>query len=90
MTAAIADRGGEKRLVGQVIPPVGTTVGNVLTATATGSSWQPGGGGTSGGSVSRRPAGSVTLTDGYSLVVAVYYAPTGTVTLQGDAVLRIL
>jgi hypothetical protein len=42
VTAGIADRGRDLRIQGQIIPPVGTTVGNVLTATATGSSWQAG------------------------------------------------
>lgn len=91
VTARISDRSRDFRIVGQVIPPDGTTVGYVLTATATGSSWQPGGGGgTTSGAVNRRPAGDVTIADGFSLVVSRYYTPGGVLTLQGDAVLQIL
>ena len=91
ITAALADKGRDTRFQGQVIPPQGTTVGFVLTATATGSSWQAGGGGgTSDGSVNRKPAGNITIADGFSLVVEKYYQPGGVLTLQGDAVLGIL
>ena len=91
VTSAISDRGGDQRIIGQIIPPRGTTVGFVLTATALGSSWQAGGGGgTSDGSVNRKPAGNITIADGFSLVVEQYYQPGGTLTLQGDAVVGIL
>lgn len=91
VTSSISDRGRDLRITGQIIPPIGTTVGFVLTATAAGSNWQAGGGGgTSDGSVNRKPAGNVTIADGFSLVVEKYYQPGGVLTLQGDAVLGIL
>ncbi len=40
VTAAVADRSRDLRVVGQIIPPAGTPAGNVLTATPDGSSWQ--------------------------------------------------
>ena len=91
VTSRIADRGAAIMVAGQVIPPIGTTVGFVLTATATGSSWQAGGGGgTSDGSVNRKPVGNITIADGFSLVVERYYTPGGALILQGDAVVGIL
>jgi len=92
VTAGLADRGRFLRIQGQVIPPPGTTAGQVLTATLTGgvlgSNWQAGG--TGSGAVNRKPAGNVTIADGFSLVVERYYTPGGSLTLQGDAALGIL